>query len=686
MISKHKSLQHDSLRCNWLNDFTVLFRVACTSSALFLTLGYAEIPEDNRPTDPIAVAGAAHLDNKSESGATLVLKDESGEAVITFDLRDEPLDLSNYIHLSVRIDNQSNASVDLFVTGKGNPQSPWPGRLRGRFWLRPGEEDAVLNVLMTRPDLPNHHPLVQTFGNLYGMPGGHHRHWEYVADDQFIRVLVELHWQGAQPSQQLHISHPFGTGAYTADAAMLDDLNFPVVDRFGQLRWQEWEGKITSKDDFQRDAEADLERAEAITDFGPQRSRFGGYAGADPLESTGFFRVEQIDGQWWFVDPDGYLFWSIGANSVADASSTQVTGREILFPDDLRGQVNFHRKNLIHKYGESDWESKLIDVTVGRMMEWGLNTVGAWSKAEMFETERVPFTIQLHPFTTWIAPLSGMVDPFDPRFRESLEQRLADLAHTHAENPWLVGIFIHNELPWKNGIALGEAIINSPERLFARKAALAYLSNKYTSITDLNSAWDTDFKNFKTIQTPNEPTSAYESDITSIMEQFATEYFRISRDLMRTYFPNHLYLGCRFHTRNPIITRVASRYLDVISVNVYEYDLSGFQLEVDVSRPLLISEFHFGIPDFGHWGRGLRMAADARNQADLMRLYFHESLRHPDIVGAHWFAWADQPITGRSDGENFGIGLVSIVDRPHRLLVQSLRDVADNAYRIRRGE
>ena len=42
-------------------------------------------------------------------------------------------------------------------------------------------------------------------------------------------------------------------------------------------------------------------------DFG--YCNYGGYGG-DEGPGTGFFRVENVDGRWWFVDPDGHLFLS----------------------------------------------------------------------------------------------------------------------------------------------------------------------------------------------------------------------------------------------------------------------------------------------------------------------------------------------------------------------------------------
>ena len=84
--------------------------------------------------------------------------------------------------------------------------------------------------------------------------------------------------------------------------------------------------------------------------------------------------------------------------------------------------------------------------------------------------------------------------------------------------------------------------------------------------------------------------------------------------------------------------------------------------------------------DHGTLGSGLTWAADAGNQAEVVQAYLSDALDHPNFVGAHWFQWADQPVTGRPDGENFGVGLVTLVDRPVKTLNDALRKASRELY------
>jgi hypothetical protein len=58
----------------------------------------------------------------------------------------------------------------------------------------------------------------------------------------------------------------------------------------------------------------------------------------------------------------------------------------------------------------------------------------------------------------------------------------------------------------------------------------------------------------------------------------------------------------------------------------------------------------------------------------------------PNIVGAHWFEWIDEPSTGRFDGENYNIGFLDICNKPYEDLAAAARATHDRLYAVARGE
>jgi hypothetical protein len=98
-----------------------------------------------------------------------------------------------------------------------------------------------------------------------------------------------------------------------------------------------------------------------------------------------------------------------------------------------------------------------------------------------------------------------------------------------------------------------------------------------------------------------------------------------------------------------------------------------------------VGEFHFG-----EIARGMSGALiSVRSQSERGRAYRHyveHAARHPAVVGLHWFQWADEPVTGRFDGENYNIGLVDVTDRPYEAMIAEMQKTNTGIYSLRRGE
>jgi hypothetical protein len=143
---------------------------------------------------------------------------------------------------------------------------------------------------------------------------------------------------------------------------------------------------------------------------------------------------------------------------------------------------------------------------------------------------------------------------------------------------------------------------------------------------------------------------------------------------IRKYDPNHLNLGIRFGGSPAEEVLRCARVFDVCSINVYEYEPSK---QIDrtfriTGRPVLIGEFHFGVPENG-LGAGLVQTRDQVERAKGYRYFVEQAAALPEFLGAHWFTWRDEPVLGRMDGENYNIGFVDATDRPYPELVEAAK-------------
>ena len=125
----------------------------------------------------------------------------------------------------------------------------------------------------------------------------------------------------------------------------------------------------------------------------------------------------------------------------------------------------------------------------------------------------------------------------------------------------------------------------------------------------------------------------------------------------------------------------------MVSFNIYQprVDPKSWAFTQDLGKPCLIGEFHFGALDRGLFHPGLVSTPNQAARAAMFQDYIHSVTDNPAFVGAHWFQYTDEALTGRPlDGENYNIGFVTVTDTPYPEMVKSARSVLGEAY-IRRA-
>jgi len=619
----------------------------------------------------------------------------------------EGWDLSGFHHVKMDITNIGE-NIAKIVFKVGDPEDSMEAwQMEYRFDLHPGETRTVADEITTTPWLFSR-PL-----NIVGLRAAPGQPKTDLSRIDQVNISVEH----AHKPHKLVIDNIRAT----APVRYVDPDGFlPFVDRFGQYKHAHWPGKTLSEDDLRqrRDEEARfLHDHPGPVDFGT----YGGWKDGPRFESTGYFRPHKHAGVWWLVDPEGYLFWSHGVCCVTPASAvTGTTDREAYFEDlptkqsefggfyghaydaahgyykgkGKRDTYNFTASNLYRKYGPP-WREEFNRVTHARLRSWGMNTLGIASDAGLCSEHKTPYvdTVWVRG-TKKIEASSGywgkFHDVFDASFREQLRKSLAT-RKSSAKDPWCIGYFIENELSWGKNGSLALATLASPASQQAKREFVEDLKSKYKSIEKLNTSWGASHASWEEMLESREIPDAKKAwpDLVEFYEKIAVTYFSTVRDEMKSVAPNIPYLGCRLAWANSamsnsdIVTRTAATYCDVLSFNKYEYSVEGVSLPEGVDKPIIIGEFHFGALDRGALHIGIREASDQSDRGRLYENYVEGALRNPYIIGTHWFQYGDQPPTGRSDGENYNVGLVDVCDSPFPELTSEVRDIGHRLYGCR---
>lgn len=482
--------------------------------------------------------------------------------------------------------------------------------------------------------------------------------------------------------------------------------SLPLVDRFGQRMHANWPEKVQAEAELPERLRREREQMAAADDAGmsPYGGRLNGPAGPG-WKAGGFFRVEQdADGRWWLADPEGYPFWSVGVTGVRLLDTAVVEGREALFealPDpegphgavcnplvnspanDSAGKqtVGFYYWNVLRKYGTPQaWRDHLLR----RLRSWKINTMGNWSELQWFRESAFPFTVALTTRLPGCERVGRFADIYASGWREAFRRHLREAALPLRGNPWVLGYFVDNEMPWRG---LHRVLAQAPASSAAKQEWARVVIELAGGLVELGGILGAKLRTFADVaewQLPDDfgeeaARPAFHRILHGAAARFADDYFRNVREELREVDPHHLYLGCRFVRQRPAaaICEAAGRYCDVVTVNSYDlyprreqfrewHELTG--------RPILIGEHHFPL-----WGERqlppLYAAFTAAERGHLYRQLLRKWAEQPWSLGCHWYQYCDQPLTGRpSNGENQPVGLVDICDHPYPELIEALAE------------
>ena len=275
-------------------------------------------------------------------------------------------------------------------------------------------------------------------------------------------------------------------------------------------------------------------------------------------------------------------------------------------------------------------------------------------------------------------------DPFDPSFRQSIIDQLK-AREKELKDPYLVGLFVDNELRWGNESYLARMMAQNPATLIGKQELIKHYKAKYNEdIAALNKVWGTSFASWEALsknETPL-PTKA-DADLEEFNDKVIEKYFSVCREVFDEYAPGLLYLGCRFSGSNKKAIVIGAKYCDAVSHNFYRYTIEDYDQPEGIDKPMIVGEFHFGTRDRGLFHHSLIEVKNQEERGKAYEAYVRSALEHPNIVGTHWHQFADQATTGRFDGENFNVGFTDICDRPYYETINSIRKVGYDMYNIR---
>jgi len=491
-----------------------------------------------------------------------------------------------------------------------------------------------------------------------------------------------------------------------------------LVDKFGQMATAKFPEKVTSPQQLAADVESDADYYGSLKPPAG-RDRYGGLAGSAAkygLKSQGYFAIQQMGARTAMTTPEGNLYFSLAVNGLtANETFMKVKGREELFEalPLYQGQYraafigsdhfSFYLANKFAKTGEIPTEHALYSEALTRLDKWGFNGVGGFSPEKYGEEGRFPYVRMLPLDAMDWAKTKGisLFDIFAPDAEAKIDQAFRKALEPHRNDKMLIGYFFGNEFDYHR-------FYDTVPKLSASRSAIkgklvSVLQDKYGTIGAFNTGWNTSYRSFEELKEAALPleTSAAWRDMDAFFSMYLDKLFGTVAQTFRRYDPNHLLLGDRWmmstlHNEKirRLVAEAEGRYVDVISLNYYAYELDA-DLLADIhaasgGKPILLSEFGYGTGEQGLAPLLPNSAANQFQRGMRYRNYVEKAASLPYVVGAHVFNYIDQAALGRYwegyGGERYNTGLVNVADRPYKNYLQGVIETNQDIYKVMLGE
>ena len=486
--------------------------------------------------------------------------------------------------------------------------------------------------------------------------------------------------------------------------------------------------------------------------------RYGGWKKIKGA-ATGFFHTEKIDGRWWIITPDGNGFIVVGLQHMfrknmdlerLEAITSRPTHKENM---QERFQILMqHVPALAAAYGadaaallsrpEAEAIKGLIDAGDGkaapkvdhvfrrieemilqspsqrewiqasqeRLKDWGFNMVSHNSFFQGFVYDaKVSASLWGFPFVspelrvpiTTTGPQDildearAFPDVFDKRFVEILDDEFRETAARLKDDPWLLGYFLSNELPWEGDPSREISIFDmffalSAERA-GKRALVGFLREQYHNDTGaFNGAWGTRIKKFDELLTMTHlgeglKKGQRQQDQSRFLRLVAETYFKLNYAIIKKYDSRHMILGARFrgHAVPREVLEAMGPYVDIVSFQPYDLIAPLEWLEESYQihhKPILVTEFSFKAEDSGlpnTVGAGFTLKTQ-KDRALWYERYVSHLLQSPHMVGQIWYKYMDDP--PRTEGENSNFGLVRRNEVPYSDLTEKIQEINQRIY------
>lgn len=378
--------------------------------------------------------------------------------------------------------------------------------------------------------------------------------------------------------------------------------------------------------------------------------------------TSGFYRLANVGGVWWWLDPEGKRFLSLGVNHIELAHLVAEEYREgsaLKYGGDLRRPDG--RPNL-----QGDAAKRFAEEAAQQVRTWGFNSLGANNPIPQ---DVLPRVAVFRPIEAGKPGGTAWPDPWDPSTRQDLQRRADAWAASRRDDRGILGVALTDGPRWSSAVGDPHPWVTwikaQPGESPGKQQWIRRLKTRYATAKDATAVYGVDDASWAALAArtewppPADPDAAWRDEV-AFLAFLAKVWYELVSDMMRVEMPNHVLLGDRFQVGPDLPDWLLPTLASTSDALMAEWNgtaeeqLARLQdLHARTGLPILLSDSSFAAPtERVPNPTGVRVGSHEEVGAAYAS-YLETMSGQPWFVGWHWCGYVE----GSSDLGRFGGGL-----------------------------
>ncbi len=441
-------------------------------------------------------------------------------------------------------------------------------------------------------------------------------------------------------------------------------------------------------------------------------SRYDNYGGLKGISaaSTGFFRLDNIEGRSFFITPSGNAYLSLGINHHQNKFYVADYNRA------------FWEQRFGAEAGSEKWKERFLEKLHSDMDYIGFNTVGIHNQ-ESVKRDRpyvcsmyfVDHAYYLHPKNRQHPREIHFPDVFSPEFDKHCDQFAKEKTASVKADSYLLG-YSFTDCPilteieaaprlWSLYCKSHPGVIPWPRKLrnlgagsTGKKVYTQLMAERYgKDINSFNSVYGTGFQSFDELLAAENWRIGYDlenssenGDNTAFLHAIVDQYYKTAVAAVKRYDNNHLIFGDKMNWNtgfDDFVVKAAGKYCDVTFYQYYAFPDEHLELCERAykltGKPVYCGDSNFVTPEYPNMPYPYGPACSSPDdRARVTYLAMHTLFERPYFVGWDWCGLMDEWQMSEKWGQHSGIQ--NPFGEWHKPVADALRDVSLHLYDIAR--